>query len=529
MLEKSYVPQEISTPAQKIQNVRFSKGRSFEKLQIISGIVISEFQKRATFIKSSSFRFLFDQETKHVYSVGDNRDFKAYMNETFGINREFDYVLNDLDREVQFRGIESEVHRFAYWDKSNHKLHIDRRNGEVIVLDGSKIDIVSNGMDGVFFLSPKKADPIEWEILDPEFHYCEQGLELNSEDLPQKSLLLEVLTKGLRFVGPLSPQEQKSLLLIIVYVIFFESINPTKPVIVATGPKGSGKTDLCRNIGRILIGKSFEVTRFRNDERDFASTCAHNYLVVLDNLEEKSKWLMDMVAIIATGGEISMRELHTTCSELKLKLRVFLFLNAIDPKLRRDDIADRLMIFQLDRLDTFRSESEISSDIEANQSKIWGELLTNLNSIVQRLKENALFPPGKFRLADFEVFAKRICADPNALEAVLEKMEGLRGDYSLENDNLSHLLELWLQSGMETGAGRIPNIGRQVTASELLTEFQSLAKVDSNLECYYGEARSLGKKIHQIQPELERLFGLEVFPPKGGGPAVYRFTKKREI
>jgi len=516
--------------SQRVQEARLAaRTPAVMRLQNISEIVIGELVGSATLIRSPSFRFLFDKLSKRVYRIGDNREFRSFLNEKFGINREFEYILVDIDREVEYRGTAAEVHRFAFYDKERNLLFVDRRNGEILMLNGDTVRIVPNGTDGFFFLSPEKAEPIEWEEVGPELcYFCDKGFPLGAPEWVQESALLKALTDGLKFVGPLTPDEQRGLLLLIVYLTFFESINPTKPVTVATGAKGSGKTDLGRNIGRILIGRQFNVTRFRNDERDFATTCANNYLVVVDNLEEKAKWLLDLIAIIATGGEISMRELHTTCSEVKLRLKLFLFLNAIDPKLRRDDIADRLLIFQLDRLEAFKSEADIETGIERSLPRIWGELLMNLNGILRRLKNGEAVPPGRFRLQDFEVFAKRICSSPTDVEAVLEKMENLRGEYSLSNDNLCLFLDKWLDGEVAiNGALLQPNLGREVIAKELLTEFREIAKSDSGIECYFTTANSLGRKIHQIQPELQRLFGLEVIPGKGGEPASYRFTKKR--
>ncbi len=521
---KAYQPDKL-TPAEEIQKIRLTpKLPQFRELQMISGVVIRTFKDSATLIKSNSFRYLFDKATRQVYIVGDNREFRSFINENFGINSEFKYVLNEIEKEIEFRGQESQVFRFAFYDKLQNRLFIDRRNGQVLMLDGESIQVLDNGASGVFFINSEKSEPIIYEEAESKnCYFCDKGFRFGAPDWVVDSPLLNTLTGGLQFVGALTEDEQKSLLLLMIYVIFFESLHPTKPVVVVTGSKGSGKTDLCRNIGRILFGKTFNVTRFRNDERDFITTCAHNYLIVLDNLEEKAKWLMDMVAIIATGGETKLRELHTTCTQIVIKLTSFLFLNAIDPKLRRDDIADRLLIIQLDRLNKFKSETEIENEIREASPKIWGEILLNLNGIIRCLKKDETIPPGKFRLQDFENFAKRICANPEEIEATLEKLEGLRSEYSLQNDNLCLFLDKWLDKESIAGGS---NIGLHVTAKELLFSFQEIAKIEK-LDFFYSTPNALGKKIHQIEPELKRLFELEVMPEKGGRPTGYKFMKKR--
>jgi hypothetical protein len=524
--EKSYRPESL-TLAQRVQRVRkFPKMSALDKLQGISDIVITELKASATLIKSTGFRFLFDKVSKRVYTIGDNREFQAYLNERFGINREFDYVLKDIDTEIQFRGTEAEVYRFAFYDKEKNLLYIDRRNGEIILLDGESFRTVPNGSDGVFFISPEKADPITWEEVGQEYcYFCNAGFRLGEPNWVTGSKILETLTDGLEFTGDLSRDEQAGLLLIVFYLVFFKSINPTKPVIIATGPKGSGKTDLCRMIGRYLIGKTFNVTKFKNDERDLITQCSKNYMIVLDNVEEKAKWLLDTIACIATGAEVSMRELHTTCNEIRVKFDNYLFITTIDSKLRRDDIADRILIFYLNRLKAFKSEEQIESDTQKMLPLIWGEILLNLNGILRRLAKKEIIPPGKFRMQDFEVFAKRICSDSSEVEKILTKMELLRGEYALQNDNVCTFLDLWINKIFLVDGK--PNLGRVVTASELLEDFQAIAQGPGAPKLFYTTSNTLGKKLHQITPELERLYGLEVIPGKSGNPTAYRFGKKR--
>jgi hypothetical protein len=336
-----------------------------------------------------------------------------------------------------------------------------------------------------------------------------------------------VLTDGLLFTGPLDSKEQQSLLLIVVYLLFFESIHPSKPIFLVNGVKGSGKSDLCRNIGRTLLGEQYDVSHFRDDVRDFMTACASNYLLTVDNMEGRNEWLLDMIATLATGGTMPMRELYTTCDTIKIKPRMFLMINAISPQLRRNDIADRLLIFKLERLTHYRSKEAITNELQASLPKIWGEFICNLQYIIQKLKKSQKINAGKFRLQDFEVFAKRICSDPKEVEVLLEKMEGLRSEYSLDFDNFCLLLDY----ALEDNWGDL----EPITARELLEKFQKVVADDKSrangkyrdIQCFFKNAKSIGRKINEIKPELERVYGLVIHKERSN-VVRYEFRRKRD-
>ena len=513
----------------RIRQIRLSRMLYAEKMESISKIIVKDLTKNTVLIKAPGFRYVFDRNSKRVFTVSDNREFQAYLNEHYGINREFDFIKKELEREVEYNGQKSEVYQFAFWDKKSGNLFIDKRDGKIIVLDGKVRKDIDNGDKGVFFMSPESAEPIKWEKPDPgACYFSKDGLRLKDADVPDKSHMLKVLTSGLRFTGPLDPHEQKILLLIVIYLLFFESINPTKPILLITGPKGSGKSDLSRNMGQILFGWQYDVVYLRDDERDFIAACVNNYLIALDNVEAKNTKLMDLIAIIATGGTASLRELHTTCNEIRVKPRVFLSMNAIDPKLRRSDIADRLLIFQLERIQGFRGRDAMIDSIKAELPKIWGEILSNLHYIIQQLKKSQSIPAGKFRLQDFEVFAKRICSDPKDVEELLGKMEGLRSEYALDFDNFCLLLDYVFDDEIAAQLGPL-------TAKELLEKFQKVVAWDKNkensknrsIQCFFKNAKSVGRKISKIKPELERVYGLVIHEERSN-VVRYEFRHKRD-
>jgi hypothetical protein len=113
-------------------------------------------------------------------------------------------------------------------------------------------------------------------------------------------------------------------------------------------------------------------------------------------------------------------------------------------RFRRDDIADRLLIFEVERRDRFKPESQLLSAITKARPAIWLELLTKLNKIVAAINKDKGIKAVKVdqRLADFaslsQVIAKAIRAE--GTNQALAQMEGKRNTLLLQDDPLIEAL-----------------------------------------------------------------------------------------
>jgi hypothetical protein len=74
-------------------------------------------------------------------------------------------------------------------------------------------------------------------------------------------------------------------------------------------------------------------------------------LFELDNVDGRIKWLNDKLAVVATGGNLEKRILHTTNQHKEFPIISTVALTSRTPMFRRDDIAERLQIVSLDRID----------------------------------------------------------------------------------------------------------------------------------------------------------------------------------
>jgi hypothetical protein len=136
------------------------------------------------------------------------------------------------------------------------------------------------------------------------------------------------------------------------------------------------------------VGKDGDVESITKDEKNFIALITHEHFVALDNVDEYIPWLSDNLAKCSTGQRIPMRMLYKTNELITFHPRVFLGLTARTPNFRRDDVADRLLIFKVKRFDNFKPQSELVREIYDRRQTIWGNILTELNYIVKKIGEN---------------------------------------------------------------------------------------------------------------------------------------------
>jgi hypothetical protein len=113
------------------------------------------------------------------------------------------------------------------------------------------------------------------------------------------------------------------------------------PVLVVTGEAGSAKSTLLRVL-RALIDPNTTPLRGKPDNNKDVFIAANNsHLPTFDNLSELPPWLSDTLAMLATGGGFSSRELYSDDEEKLFEAARPIMLGGIENIVVRDDLADR--------------------------------------------------------------------------------------------------------------------------------------------------------------------------------------------
>ena len=214
----------------------------------ISTEIIRRLNTHGYFIRAEGFWYFFDQHKKQLCEISnDSLDLAVMLNERYFVNptdRLYSYLLHQLTMESVVRGKSAIVRQFAYYDEPNNLAYLNMNDGSVLRLDGQDIEARDNGVDGVLFAPVPNAEP--W-----------------SYDANPGPTIANTLIEPMNFVEdestPFTPDEQRLLILIWMLSIAMESVQPTKPLALAVGPAGSGKSSFFRRVGQLLFGSRYQV------------------------------------------------------------------------------------------------------------------------------------------------------------------------------------------------------------------------------------------------------------------------------
>ncbi|MFZ5919305.1 MAG: bifunctional DNA primase/polymerase [Chloroflexota bacterium] len=391
------------------------------------------------------------------------------------------------------------VVRVSTWNEAEQVLRVSRFDGTVYRLDGQTIAEEANGETALF-----DDDPL-WPPYEPVFS-TPGALEWSTTHLPHWTGDDEA--HGLAFRAW-------------VLSSFFTELCPSRPLLVFLGEKGSGKSMALRVLLRLLFGPGAQVAGIPDRPDGFTAAAAASHLLVLDNLDQFTGWLRDRLARIATGANDQYRKLYTSNEVGHVIYRCWLAFTARTPDtLKRDDLADRLLLLPVARIDDDerKRETDFFDQTAAMRPDWWGDVLTALNQAVAAIRRGELRGASRLRLADWEALG-RVFARNEGQEALWDSfVDGLKrtqSDFLLEGDLIVEALEAWLADG--------ENHGRQMTTKDLHQELTvSLSGEHKPPADWPKSTVSFGKRLAGIRRDLAAYYRVE-WGRGTGNKQLYQF------
>lgn len=466
-----------------------------------AGLLLSWLNRNGGFVQSETAqRYYYYRAGRRLMAL-ESEQFAAFLFTLSGLfPSSIDYTcMMDTCRAAGLNAPVRAVVKVAAWDKTSQTLRVSKFDGAVFVLDGETITSEVNGENVIFDDDPG------WRPYDPDFTTA-GALEWSTANLPNWEG--EPAQHGLAFRAWLMAS-------------FFSEICPARPLLVLIGEKGSGKSVSLRVLLRLMFGPTAELSGVPDKPDGFTVAAAGAHLLVLDNLDDFTGWLRDKLARISTGAQDEMRRLYTTHEVQRVKYRCWLAMTARTPDtLRRDDLADRLLLLPVTRIgDAGRlRETDLFDQAEAARNNWWGDVLTTLNRMVAEIRAGGLYGPSSLRMADFEALARVLAKTENKDGVWTAFVDGLKrgqADFLLDGDLIVDGLETWLENPL--------NRGRAVTARELHAELTVVLFQDTRPpRDWPSSVKSFGKRLATMRRELQAFFAVEWSNTRGR--ICYRFN-----
>jgi hypothetical protein len=511
--------------------------------------------------------YFFDKAEKTLMKL-ESMNFYCYIRARFGVSKnDFEEIKDGVRTAIYSTNKMATPHRFAYYDPKKFVLYVSNHDNGIYRLDGEKVELHDNGVDGIYFeydhsLTPftydpqldvvdyfptrtKSGDSIDVALYDlesirsrfpggsrPGFSIRKRDLKINIPPLERSGfslerfsqsncLLKQFLVDRASFIededDPMSTDRQRLFLVLYFYSTFFESLMKEKPIACFVGLKASGKSFIATSIGKIFFGDSFESSGLPKSADDLAVVLGKNHYLVLDNLDTYLRGeMLDMLCSVATGVEIKKRQLYTDDTEIKFVPHCFPAITSREPKFKRDDLVDRLLLFYTKRIKGPVSRSELTRSLLEKRSAIMTEVLTNLNSIVKilaleevrKLKDPDWRPLKCIsRLGDWETFGRTVCGFNSGFYFIfaMQAMNEDKDDFSIGEDYLF----LTIANVCYIRETEIKDTTTAQLYALLAMEAEEMGLND--FPKHYKSSMSIGKKFPHIMNSLEKWFEIKVF------------------
>jgi hypothetical protein len=228
----------------------------------------------------------------------------------------------------------------CHWDQQQLLLDVGDEADTVLILDGHGVRETSDA-PVAFRRSPSSA-PLPWPLTG------------HNGDL-------SLLWKLVRVV-----EADRPLVLALLITAWLTGI--PQPVLLVTGPADAGKT----TTARYLLSLVDPVTHQRGGslperEDEWKARVAQSRVVFVDNSSHITAKTSDLMCRVATGGELTTRQLYTNDGAHISDLLVPIWLTSIDSGVLRGDLQSRIVPIELGAI--AEEDRAVLSDLETDQEQ----------------------------------------------------------------------------------------------------------------------------------------------------------------
>jgi hypothetical protein len=420
-----------------------------------------------------------------------------YLNTEYGLNAsdsDTEHVMHDLIAFTAKLPQRSHEARLSHYDRQSNHLLVHTGANQVFSITPNEIKLVPNGSNGIIF------HPMH-DIFVP-------FMPRPNTEPADKHWSEQLLNVGpfLKNVTNLSPDEARTLMATWFMFTFFKNVAGSRPLLAIMGQPGSGKTTAFMRLSTLLYGKISGIAGVTTPDQ-FDQGVSSFPIFVLDNVDTWERWLPDRLAQSAATIDNVKKKLYTDTDTVIMRRDALLAITAHDPKFGRADVADRLLILNMKRID----DTDFLADeglLDIPRATMWGQILYDLQNILRTA------PPTieeHLRIQDFAELGAWIAAGMGLLphfRSALVKLRSTQKTFAMSGDMaLVEALTLFSE--------------RQVTPikmspHELYSKLEFFSKDPQAFGRRIRNAAALDNKLWAMQDALKQILNIEAITDEFG-------------
>ena len=496
-----------------VQNILKAPGNKDYKKQVIAKVVIENMEKNGEFVVTSDGRtWYLHRATGRPILVTRHSDYlAALLDVKYGLNATNDVTAYTIAAAIAFaidRGRPAVPASLSH-TLSEDSMLIHGGQAEVIrVTAEGEQEKLPNGTYGVLF---------PWRVGDEPFSPATRpGLYTNSHSW--SDFMFEGFFDNL--IG-LDAKSAKALMRIYINFIIFKDQATARPLLAVFGQPGSSKSTLLRLIYALLYGSRRSLNVVTNAD-DFDSLVSSDPFVAIDNVDSWTPWLADKLALSAATSDIVKRKLYTDSDIVVLKRQALVAVSAHNPRFGREDVVDRMLMLNFERLTHFSDETTIIRRVSTNRNAIWGSILDDVSTILREPIPSETDIP-QFRVLDFSKIGLRIARAlhiEGEFRTALDSVKTQQSQFNLgEEDILITAIRRWHQTRDATKRA-------EKDLYPASTLFETFSLLDEAFKVQYRNPILFAKKLWVLQDTLKSVFDVAFFFDPAKQARVWRLEPK---
>lgn len=480
----------------QVLDARKSNGSSYEKKELIAKLVRTDLAKRGQFINCpvGGPWYVRKDLGKPLAVAFGAEQFALMLDTAYGLNpteTEARYTMANMVSHCSELIPNGQLASLSYYlnDSNAILLHTGRKT--VLKIDAKTTEQVTDGYSEIVF---------QWIAGNQPFTPA-----YNSVGESWYEIMF-----GDCFDNIIGLKREQAMTLIRVWFLMVLMRNKcvSRPILALFGQPGSGKSTLFRRIYTLLYGAGRSLNAITNpDDFDFAVSI--DPVVVLDNVDGKVSWLPDRLALSAANSEFMRRKLYTNSEVVTLRRQAMVGITAHNPQWVREDVADRLVLLNFERIQDFKPEGGIIERIVSSRNVIWGQIVRELQRVLAEPAPPVHEVP-QFRIEDFASIGYWI-ASALGIEATfkgaIEYMRSSQRALALEQDTLlTDAINRWHTIQLKNDPSKIDEFR---APSQLWSVLSSAAQDERQFALEHGNAMRLGRKLWALQDALKSAYDIE--------------------